>query len=166
MAQPVDIVEWFKWLYDNGILAFTQAFLVVAGLFFAGNQLRLARRSFQATVVSQIGERSSQLQWEVIKDPELRPLLGFPSATEDNTAAIGEYKRALVSALILNHFAGIFDLWQLGGMPNELWDTFEIDLRRLVSRPEFNNRWSQLKRGHHPKFVRLVDWLIAEKASQ
>jgi hypothetical protein len=154
-------VEWFKSLYENGIFAFMQAVLVVAGLVFAGFQLRQARRSFQATVVSQISDQSSQLQREVMKDPELQPLLGFPRTTEES-AKVAERKRQLTSAQILNHFARIYDLWKLGGMPNEIWDTFQTDLGTLVSRPEFNHRWPRMKRWHRPGFVALVDWLISE----
>lgn len=61
-----------KWVSDNA--GFIQALLVFGGLLFAGYQLTAARRSFQATVVSQISARSAELQWEAIKDPELLPL--------------------------------------------------------------------------------------------
>jgi hypothetical protein len=50
-------------------------------------------------------------------------------------------------------FASIYDLWQLGGMPNDTWRTFETDLRAFVSLPEFTTSWPQLKRYHNPKFV-------------
>jgi hypothetical protein len=162
MHLPPEVVESIKSLYENGLLAFIQAVLVVAGLFYAGRQLKLARRSFQATVVSQISERSSQLQLEVMKDVELQPLLGFPSAAEWNKNAIGKYKRALVSVMIINHFARIYDLWQLRGIPNEIWNAFEADLQDVVTHPTFGNTWSRLKNKgwHRPDFVALVDGLI------
>jgi hypothetical protein len=59
-------------------------------------------------------------------------------------------------------FASIYDLWQLGGMPNDTWRTFETDLRAFVSLPEFTTSWPQLNCYHNPKFVGLVDWLISE----
>ena len=161
MTQSVGIVDWFKWLYENGMLAFTQMLLVFAGLIFTGYQLRLARRSFQATVVGQVSDRSSQLQWDVIKDQDLQTLLGVPSASGTETAA-AVAKRELVSGLILNHFAHIFDLWQLGGMTTQVWRTFEADLIVLLSRPGFAERWSALKRFHDPMFVAVVDRLLSQ----
>jgi hypothetical protein len=115
-------VAQVKWLYENGVLTFAQAILVFAGLLFTGYQLRLARRSFQATIISQVTERSSQLQWDVMQDSDLQPLLGFPDTER------AEYKRKLAAARVVNNFASIFDLWQLGGMPNDTWRTFEADV--------------------------------------
>jgi hypothetical protein len=165
------MVDWIKWLNSNGIFALAQAVLVFVGLLFAGrqllfagNQLKQARRSFQATVVAAITDRTSQLQWEVIKDDELRPLLGFPTTTD--TSKTVEYKRALVIALIVNHYAYIFDLWRLGGVPDQVWDALKRDLRDWVSRPDFNERWSQLRQWHTRDFVDLVNGLIAQKAVQ
>lgn len=162
MTQPSDIVDWVKWFYENGMLAVMQAILVVGGLFFAGIQLMLARRSFQATVVGQVSDRSSRLQWDVMKDPDLQPLLGIPSATAGSE--IAELKRERALALILNHFAYIYDVWRLGGMPKQIWRTFQTDLGVLVSRPEFRGRWSRLKGYHRREFIGLVDQLISKKA--
>jgi len=172
MQYLVDTVKWtyhkgmipfggalraaVKWSYESGVTQLIQALLVFAGLFFTGYQLVQARRSFQATVVSQVSERSFRLQWEVMKDPELQPLLGFSNAT-------AEEKRALAIGLIVNHFALIYDLWRLGGIPDEVWGTFESELRDMVSNPDFVNRWTQLKQGHRPDFIDLVDSLRAQR---
>ena len=95
-----------------------------------------------------------------MEDPDLQPLLGFPSNEK------AEHKRKLAVARIFNNFASIYDLWQLGGMPNDIWRTFEADLKLLVSRPEFTSSWANLKQFHDPKFVGLVDWLIRENARE
>jgi hypothetical protein len=163
MAQPSDIADWTKWLYENGIFSFAQAILVVGGLVFTGIQLRLARRSFQATVVGQVSDRSSRLQWDVMKDPDLQELLNIPSATSENATAIAKLRRERALGLILNHFAHIYDLRELGGIPDEIWSAFEADLGTFVSRPEFGERWSSLKAYHRPEFVGLVERLMSEK---
>lgn len=151
------VTDTVKWVNDNA--GFIQALLVFGGLLFAGYQLSQARRSFQATVVSQISERSAELQWAAIKDPELLPLLGVANPT-------AETKRALVLGVIINHYALVYDLWRLKGIPNHIWETFKSDLSKQVSQPDFHGRWLQLKRGHRPDFVSLVDSLLSESTAQ
>jgi hypothetical protein len=115
--------------------------------------LRLTR-SFQSTITSQITERSAKIQWEAIEDPELQPLLGFPSGEK------AECKRKVVVARIINNFANIFDLWQLGGMSTDTWRTFQTDLAVFISRAEVVERWRQLERFDDPKFVGMINSLI------
>jgi hypothetical protein len=143
-----------KWLYDNGVFTLIQALLVFGGLVFTGYQLRGARRSFQATVISQISQRSAELQWEAIKAPELQLLMGVTNPT-------AEAKRGLAVGVVLNHFATIYDLWKLGGLPRPVWKTFEADLRQWANQPVFKERWPQLKEGHRKDFVALVDKLLS-----
>jgi hypothetical protein len=147
-----------KEMYNDGIFALAQLILLLVGFLFTAYQLRLARRSFQATVISQITDRSSNLQWDVMKDPELQSLL------VSGGAGAAKQKRDIAAGRIINNFASIFDLWQLGGMPKRVWRTFEIDLRVLLSRPDFVERWQELRGFHNRKFIRLVEKLIAKNA--
>jgi hypothetical protein len=94
-----------------------------------------------------------------MKDAELQPLLGYPNPTADS-------KRALATGLIVNHFALLYDLWRLGGIPTELWKTLQIDLGVTASRPGFEERWRNLRRAHRPDFVHLVDNLVSQTAHQ
>jgi hypothetical protein len=150
-------VSIIKWLYDNGIFTFIQALLVFGGLIFTGYQLRGARRSFQATVISQISQRSTELQWEAIKEPALQPLMGVKNST-------AETKRALAVGVILNHYATIYDLWKLGGLPRPVWKTFEADLRQWANQPDFQERWPRLREGHRKDFVALIDKFVSPRA--
>jgi hypothetical protein len=150
-------VSTVKWLYDNGIFTLIQALLVFGGLIFTGYQLRGARRSFQATVISQISQRSVELQWEAIKEPTLQQLMGVTNST-------AEAKRALFVGVILNHFATIYDLWKLGGLPRPVWRTFEADLRQWASQSVFQERWPQLREGHRQDFVALIDKFVSPRA--
>src|SRR5439155_13049655 len=103
---------------------------------------------------------SANLQLEVIKDQDLRPLLNLPARPT------GDDKRAAVLGLIINHYALIYDLKRLGGIPEDIWMTFEKDLRDAASGPLFRGRWAQLKHAHRPDFVDLVENMLRQKPAQ
>lgn len=137
-------------------LAIVQTLGVIGGLVYAGYQLKQAKDAFQASTVSQLSERSADIQWKVLTTSDLAPLL----AGGENPDALQQ--QGIVAGMIINHFATLFDVRQLGGIPDEAWGSFEADLAYTMSRPAFRTRWKSLKGQHNQRFVSYVDGLLAK----
>jgi hypothetical protein len=148
------------WLYTNGFFALLQLIIVFVGLAFTVHQVAHATRTFQASVVGQLATQSNNLQWEILKDADLRPII-----LGANTEA--DARRAAVMGIAINHFATIYDLHLLGGIPPGTWESFEKDLKGTLAAPAFRQRWAQLKIGHRREFVAYVDsFLVPNNAPQ
>lgn len=142
--QPVCLLV-INWLGEN-----FATLLGVATLGFTVWQIKRAIDAYQASTVSQIAARSEELQWRILKDPDLSELLtGNPNPTtlQQQEIAVG---------MVINHFATMYDLHRLGGIPPEPWTAFKLDIKATLDRPLFRKRWQQLKQYHRSDFVKFV----------
>lgn len=146
---------------ESGLLNLVQTIAVVAALGFTAYQIAQAADSFRATVVSDISSQSAALQLEILKDPALRPILTGETPAGEAAQADAALKRGLAAGLVINHFALIYDLYQLDGIPEDVWQTFANDMAGTLRSPGFRQRWAQVKRDHRPSFVAYVDKLLA-----
>jgi hypothetical protein len=151
------VADGVRWLYTNGFFALFQLVIVILGLGFTVYQIRHAARTFEAGVVGQLTAQSSNLQWEFVKDAELLPVITgvvprWKEADVRRSAAIG---------IVINHFAAMYDLYLLGGIPDGVWKSFAEDLKATLGAPAMRQRWAQLKRYHRAEFVAYVDATIA-----
>lgn len=138
-------------MWDVDRIAVIGGLLLTAGaLVFTGLQIRDARLAYQATTVSQIASQSRELIWKVMEHPEIHPLILGSNASS-------ERKQSVVAGIVINHFATIYDLWELGGIPDDVWESFAIDIRDTIRAPSFQKRWNTLKKFHKKSFVEFVD---------
>ena len=140
----------FDWIQAFGTILQTLA--ILGGVWFATSELSQARRAYQATTVSEIHGRTSELQWRVIDNESLAPLL-LDKVTP-------EAKQAVVAAMVINEFATIFDLWKLGGIPDPAWESFDSDIRSTMSSTYFASRWKQVREQHGKAFQSYIDEVV------
>lgn len=162
----MECLEYFaesvKWLYSNGFFALFQLIVVILGIGFTVHQIKHAARSFEAGVVGQLAAQSTNLQWEFVKDKELLPVIvgAVPRWKE------ADVRRSVAMGIVINHFAAMYDLYLLGGIPDGVWRSFSEDLKSTMAAPAMQQRWGQLKRWHRPEFVTYVDAAITSSGTQ
>lgn len=127
---------------------------------FGAEQIRQSRAANEAAVASQVTARSADLQWRILLNSNLRPLL---TGGETATAA---QQRQVVAGLVINHFATLFALHQIHGIPDEIWNPLVIDMRQTLSRPDFRTRWETLREYHDAGFQHFVDSLSSGETTQ
>jgi hypothetical protein len=128
----------FDWIQAFGTIL--QTIAILGGVWFATSELSQARRAYQATTVSEIHGRTSELQWRVIDNESLAPLL-LDKVTP-------EAKQAVVAAMVINEFATIFDLWKLGGIPDPAWVNNVLDVLRVSLEAGSRTAWESVPELH------------------
>jgi len=125
-------------LNDSGVLGLIQTLAVVGTLYYTAGKVRVATEQVKATTqgvsvaanasmgatIERLTAASRDLQLRAVADKELVPiLLGKKQLTPDR-------KRAVFISIVMNHYATIFDLHELGQIPKEVW---EQELQRCAS---------------------------------
>src|SRR5947209_8026968 len=138
------VADGVKWLYTNGFFALFQLIVVILGIGFTVHQIKQAAKTFKTGVVGQLTAQSSNLQWEFVKDKELLPVI-VGAIAEGKEA---DMRRAAAIGIVINHFAAMYDLYLLGGVPEAVWRSFAVDLKASLGAPAMRQRWAQLKEFH------------------
>ncbi|MBN9078199.1 MAG: hypothetical protein BGN87_06275 [Rhizobiales bacterium 65-79] len=137
------------WLRDNA--AVISALIAAGGLFFNGWQIRAAARAHKASTLAQIALRTAELQWRTLATPELRGLL----TTTPNPSPLRQQE--IFAGMVINHFETVYDLYELGGMPESAWSAFKADIVETMNRGLFAERWLELKHHHGKHFRDFVE---------
>lgn len=132
----------------------TQTLVVAGALLATVYQVGQAQKAFQAATVAEISGRSDELQWRILRDEALSPLLTGSIKPDPRL------ERAIAAGMVINHFALLYDLRSLGGLPDQTWHSFEMDLRTTLGTPYFAERWANVKGEHDAGFVAYVDALL------
>ncbi|MCT7375895.1 hypothetical protein [Chelativorans salis] len=140
------------WLGQNfSTVIDTIAALIAAGaLVFAAYQIKLAAQMYRASTVSHVTARSEELQWRILENEDLRPLL------MGTTGLTPQVQQEMVAGMVINHFATMYDLYSLGGISTNAWEAFKADMKVTLSLPVFRRRWSKLKQFHAAEFRTFI----------
>jgi hypothetical protein len=101
--------------------------------------------------------QSAELQWKVISDSDLKSLFGLSA----NSSA--DEKARLAIGIIINHFAALYDLYEMGHIPERFWEPFKNDMERTFSHASVQERWGGLQKGHRREFVAYVEKLLGQR---
>lgn len=139
------IYHFAGWVGTN-----TATIAIVLTLIFTAEQARQAANAFRASTVSQIATNSQTLQWRVLENDDLRGML-----VGVDTPDAGQLQ-AVAAGFVINNFATMFDLHELGGIPDDSWNAFKKDMKDTMESKLFRNQWEKLKCSQGPKFVKFV----------
>ena len=139
---------------DTSVLDIIQSIVLgltlIATCAFSWHQLTLSRRALQASTVDRIFAATRDLQMRELGNPYLLKMRsGSSPPTEFDKS------RYFVSIMI-NHYALIYDVFQLKGLPPEIWEELKHDMQDFFALPEVERMWAKVKRYHKGQFKDLV----------
>lgn len=132
-----------------------------AGLYFAGAQLHEtakssteASRSSSAAALGTLMNANADLQWRILEDPTLH-VLWEPAANGKGLSP--DEKVEILRGMLISHYAFVFDIYQLGQIPDSTWSAMRADMAEFFIRDENQKRWTSVKNLYHGNFREFVD---------
>lgn len=120
----------------------------------AAQQAQIAASAAKANALGMIAAAGRDLQWSVLADKALHPLL-LPSASP--AGMVDAEKQQLVRGMLISYYSFVFEFKLLGQIPEATWPAFIADMADFFSNPPNRTRWNQLKTVMSKEFQRFVD---------
>jgi hypothetical protein len=120
----------------------------------AAEQTIIAAKASSSATLGTLAAATREFQWKVLEDTSLHPLLVGGLAAGGLPASI---KLEVVRAMLISHYAFIYEFGQLGQMDGGIWKAIIADMHDFFSKAENRKRWEQIKSGFSPTFREFVD---------
>jgi hypothetical protein len=120
----------------------------------AAQQTTIAARAASSSTLGSLAAATREFQWKVLEDSTLHPLL---LSSAGNQVLTNDLKLAVVRAMLISHYAFIYEYAQLGQMDGGIWKAITADMHDFFTKPDNQARWNQIKSGFSPKFREFVD---------
>ncbi|MBI4166638.1 MAG: hypothetical protein HY508_12975 [Acidobacteria bacterium] len=125
----------------------------------AARGVQVSADAAKAAMLERLAAGSRELQLKTISDKDLAPLLfGEAKSTPQS-------KRSVMIGMVINHYALVFDLNDLGHIPKQTWDAFVADMTSFFGNPQVQRRWDQVKSQHGTRFRNFVEHELLRRTS-
>jgi hypothetical protein len=170
------------WIISQSIAAIALVAVTIPGIIFAARQLQVSAKASQdsakqvklsaeaaviaaqqaqiaadaakANALGMIALAGRDLQWKVLADAALHPLL-LPSAS--SAGMVDAEKQQIVRGMLISYYSFAFEFKLLGQIPEATWPAFVADMQDFFSQPPNRLRWNALKAVMSREFQRFVD---------
>jgi hypothetical protein len=155
------------WVIAQTVATIAATAFVVPMIYLAARQLRVAAEAYkaasQATSGSALGAvaaASRELQWKVLDNKSLHPILVPTSGPDGLTAS---QKQNLVRGMLISNYAFIYELWRLGQVPQAVWPAMKVDMVEFFRAEPNTERWRVLKELYGSDFRDFVEKEIRQR---
>lgn len=156
------------WTISQSVATIAAAMFAIPMIYVATKQLRIAAEAYKAAAdqtsiaakaastaaLTSMNAASRDLQWKVMEDASLRPILLPELSTHEFTAAI---KQALVRGMLISQYAFVYDFHALDLVPPSTWKGYTADMHEFFSKKENLERWKQLEEYYPKEFRTFVN---------
>jgi hypothetical protein len=120
----------------------------------AAAQTIIAAKASSSATLGALASATREFQWKVLEDKSLHGLLADGLGEEGLSAPD---KLMVVRAMLISHYAFIYEFVQLGQMDGGIWKAIIADMHDFFSKPENRRRWGAIKEAFSPEFRDFVD---------
>jgi len=156
------------WIISQSIATIAAAIFAIPMIYVATKQLRIAAEAYKAAAdqssiaakaastaaLGAMNAASRELQWKVIEDTSLRPILLPEFSKDEFTDAI---KQALVRGMLISQYAFVYDFHALDLIPPSTWKGYTADMHEFFSKKDNLERWKQLEEYYPREFRTFVN---------
>jgi len=124
----------------------------------AAEQSGISARAASASALGVISATSRELQWKVLEDPALQPILtGSAHPLDDET------KRETVRAMLINFYAFVYEFRELRQIPETSWQAYKSDMTDFFTQAPNKARWNSVKKVFPGKFQEFIEHEILNR---
>src|SRR5258708_15618328 len=120
----------------------------------SAQQARIAADAAKASALGVIAEAGRQMQWNVLADKALHPIL-LPDAPA--TGISENDKRQLVRGMLITYYSFVFEFKLLSQIPDATWPAFFADMSDFFAQAPNRTRWNHVKTVMSKQFQDFVD---------
>jgi len=138
-----------------------QTVVIAIGIPFAAYQLRVGVQQLRATsdassavALGTIMNASADLQWRILQEPSLHGIW-VPGVKADGLAR--DKKLDVLRGMLISNYAFIFNVHQLGQIPEDSWSAMTADMHEFFARDDNRKRWEQVKQFYQGEFRSFVE---------
>ena len=138
-----------------------QTFALVSASIFAAYQIKLAagqlragNEASSAVALGTVMNASAELQWRILQDPSLHAIY-LPSAKP--TGLSRDEKLVVLRGMMISNYAFIFNIHQLGQIPEDTWSGMSADMHGFFTREDNRRQWDRVKELYQGGFRSFVD---------
>jgi hypothetical protein len=155
------------WVIAQSVATIVATAFALPAIYVTARQLRVAAEAYQAASQATLGSAlgavsavSRELQWKVLQDKSLHPIL-VPSS--GSSGLTDSQKQNLVRGMLISNYAFIYELDRLGQVPKAAWPAMRVDMVEFFRAEPNLERWKALKEFYGAEFQNFVDKDILQR---
>ena len=158
IAQSVAAVATVVVAIPTILYTFSQVKIAAGAAKTAAEQAEISAKAASASALGVISAASRELQWKVLEDEALHPIL-----TSGTTSLTEEMKRQAVRAMLINFYGFVYEFRQLDQIPDTSWQAYKSDMTDFFTQVPNRARWDSQKTVYPVKFQDFVEHEILNR---